>query len=423
MRSALHSLTVVLCSNCTLRCAYCYQRAGGSLVIRWPALRASLDVLLASSYRPVTVEFSGGEPLLAFRLIQRAVRYVAESPAGSRVEYLLTTNGTLLGPRVLAFLDRHGFEMRLSFHGDPGTRDPRGRETFRRLDRLLDWLRADHHTLWRERLGVAVTVGIRDLPTLADTVQYLVEKGVRNIGIAAAFGEMGWRVEDITEIERQFGRITRLVRRYRARTGTVPLSLYRKEGPDPRPSAAGDLRCSGAEGYAITVDPNGHAYGCVMLAGARAVAGHPHAAVGAPASRAGAALPPALVLDQNSPLWSLRLGDVRDAGFARRLGHYPSAVRCSGVFERRRAQRSSYARCGTCRFIGECSVCPVACAFSPNASDERRVSDFVCGFNRVSFTHRQRFPAEPTALERMNGRAPVPSLVRELQQYAGRLRR
>ena len=42
---ALRSLTVILCSDCTLRCDYCYQRAGGSMVMRWPALRASLGLL------------------------------------------------------------------------------------------------------------------------------------------------------------------------------------------------------------------------------------------------------------------------------------------------------------------------------------------------------------------------------------------
>ncbi len=134
---------MILCSDCTLRCDYCYQRAGGSMVMRWPALRASLGLLLASPQRPVSVEFSGGEPLLATRLIRRAVAFLETSLDESAVNYVLTTNGTLLDPGIVAFLDRHRFVVRLSFHADPGARDPHGRATFRRLDRLLEHLQID----------------------------------------------------------------------------------------------------------------------------------------------------------------------------------------------------------------------------------------------------------------------------------------
>jgi sulfatase maturation enzyme AslB (radical SAM superfamily) len=188
--SRTHLGHALLASNCTAR-AYCYQQPGGSLLMPWEALRAALDVLLSSSSSSVVVEFSGGEPLLAFPLIERAVRHVERTRGARDVHYELTTNGTLLDPARLEFLDAHDFVVNLSYHPVPGERDRRNQAVFRRLDGLLDLLR-EHAQLWRERLHIAVTVDPRELPQLADTVRYLMQKEVRDIGISPK-GQPGWR--------------------------------------------------------------------------------------------------------------------------------------------------------------------------------------------------------------------------------------
>lgn len=413
MRAAppIESVTLLLASNCTLRCAYCYQKPGGSLLMPWPSLRRSLDVLLASPSPSVTVEFSGGEALLAFPMIERAARYVERRRGARDVRYELTTNGTLLDPERLAFLDAHRFVVNLSYHPVPGSRDRRDRAAFRRLDRVLDLLRG-HPALWHDRLRVAVTVSPRELRYLAGTVRYLLEKKVRDIGLSAAFGQSGWRTGDLTRVERQFESISRMAVDHRERTGHVPLSLFRGESDRSgggstvqRRAPAADLRCSGARGTAIAVDPTGEAWGCVMLAGARP---------GGPS--------PVLRLPPTSPLWRFGLGNVHDEAFPRRLRTYASDGARAGLFESRRAQRSSDARCGSCRFLVACPVCPVSSAFEPVGAGGKHVSDFVCAFTRVSQRHAARFPAAPTLLDRLAGRAPVPTLVRDLRRHAAHAR-
>jgi sulfatase maturation enzyme AslB (radical SAM superfamily) len=386
----------------------------------WPALRASLDLLIASSQRPVTVEFSGGEPFLEFPLIRRAVRYLARQRVPT--EFTVTTNGTDLTEGVAAFLDRHAIGVRLSFHSAPSVCERRDRETFRRLDRLLDSLRKHHRALWRNRLQVGVTIGIDDVSSLAETIEYLVEKDVRQIAMSAAIGQPGWRVERIDEIERQFQRITALAARHYAATGTLPVALYRKDGSGLREEKAGIPWCNGALGHSFSVDPTGHAYGCVMLAGARPVVGDSRVPDDAGVSNARASESSALALGATSPLWAFHLGDVRDRRFAQRLRRYPSTIRSSRMFQRRRTQRSSYGECGRCRFLMDCAICPGASAFATDRSDARRVSDFVCAFTRVSLTHRNRFPSQPSAEERRCGRTRVPTLVRELQEHAASLK-
>jgi len=417
VRNRLTSLTALLASNCTLRCAYCYQQPGGSLVMTWPTLRAALDVLLSSSAPSLTVEFSGGEPLLAFPLIPKAVRHVEVNAGGRPIRFELTTNGTLLDRARLDFLDAHGFVVKLSYHPVPGARDRRSQAVFRRLDRLLDRLRR-RDRLWRERLQVAVTVGRRELPRLADTVRYLMQKRVRHIGLAAAFEASAWHTPDTVRMDRQFERITRLVLEHRERTGDVPVALFRSApagvssgngGRRERPRVVPDLRCSGARGTAIAVDPTGRAWGCVMLAGTR-----PVPPTTARSSR--------FSMARSSPLWRFLIGDVRDEDFPRRLRSYASRVAAAGVFSDRVAQHSSDARCGSCRWLDGCAVCPASVAFGPAGGDERQVSDFVCAFTRVSHAHAGRLPPGPGLAERLTGRAPVPTLVRELRRAAQRAR-
>jgi uncharacterized protein len=382
----------------------------------WPVLRASLDLLLKSRSRPLTIEFSGGEPLLEFAMIRRAVRYVERRRGTCEVQYALTTNGTLLDGESLRLLEDHDFQIELSYHAIPSAQDRRGRAIFRRLDETIDRLRGEYPRLWRQRVLVAVTLGIPEVPALADSISYLVSKGARHIVMSAAFGQEGWRLRDIDEIRRQFRRITALVENESARSGHVPLALYRREQDDSVVLGREPRWCSGAAGHAISIDPNGQAYGCAMLAGARPVIAE--GMVGTAAARSMSSLS-ALIIDRGSPLWRFRLGDVRDPGFERRLGKCPSSV--LDMFDERRQQRSSYRRCGDCRYIAECSICPVAHAFDPNR-DPTRVSDFVCAFNQVAFETREKSLGVPSLQQRLAGHAPVPVLVRELRQYASAVR-
>ena len=89
----------------------------------WSVLRTSLDVLLSSRLRPLTLEFSGGEPLLALPMLRRALRYVEQSGGNHGVQYALTTNGTRLDADTLALLEEHQCEVQLSFHAIPSARD------------------------------------------------------------------------------------------------------------------------------------------------------------------------------------------------------------------------------------------------------------------------------------------------------------
>ena len=186
---ATDSLGLVVTADCNLRCAYCYQDRKQPRQMSWPTMSRALDLLTSSSRRRADVTFLGGEPLLGYPLIVRAVRRLGRRfPAKRRPDYVIATNGLLLTPRRLAFLERHRFDIQLSFDGVAPSQDLRSPGSFAILDRLLDRLSLRHRAYFRRRVMAAVTVTAPAIPHLADSFDYLLGKGVEDIAIGPAMG-------------------------------------------------------------------------------------------------------------------------------------------------------------------------------------------------------------------------------------------
>ena len=144
-RNDVDALEVILTAGCNLRCTYCYQNDKKPRSMAWETLRGALDLVVGSENPRVEVLFLGGEPLLEFPLIRRAVEHVRATRApGKTVSFSIVTNGTLLGRGEAEFLAAHDFETHLSFDGVPAAQALRGPRTFPVLDALVDRLARDH---------------------------------------------------------------------------------------------------------------------------------------------------------------------------------------------------------------------------------------------------------------------------------------
>ena len=114
----LESFGVILTDRCNFRCSYCYQeKRNGSL--NFPTLARTIDFFHPFFAQECILSFYGGEPLLAFDLIQRAVKHVDGLPTEQRrkIRFSLTTNGSLLNEEILEFLAEHEFSLVLSYDG------------------------------------------------------------------------------------------------------------------------------------------------------------------------------------------------------------------------------------------------------------------------------------------------------------------
>ena len=166
----LRALEIIVTARCNLRCSYCYQNARKARSMEWETMRASLDLILRSRRKSVNLLFIGGEPLLEFPLVQRAVAYVEGLRRRElRVHYDIFTNGILLADGHVRFFAAHGVDVQLSFDGVPAAQAFRGKGTFAVLNRLIDRLRQRHREFFRRRVSVSLTLLPQTIPWLPDS--------------------------------------------------------------------------------------------------------------------------------------------------------------------------------------------------------------------------------------------------------------
>jgi len=133
-RFPLGSLVLNVANKCNLHCTYCYEpdsaKYGPAPVqMNEETARRSIDFLFAKAggNQEVNVIFFGGEALLNFKLMRDIVAYAQEKgrTANKKVDFSLTTNGTLLTDEIIDFFQEHRFGVTVSIDGPQDLHDKR----------------------------------------------------------------------------------------------------------------------------------------------------------------------------------------------------------------------------------------------------------------------------------------------------------
>lgn len=102
---------------CNLHCKYCYQPRESGNMTHETALQLIDFLKRDDPEKAKRVQFFGGEPLLAWDIIQLIVEGLKEY---TNFVFSVTTNGTLLTRERLEYLKAHDFGFALSLDGPPG---------------------------------------------------------------------------------------------------------------------------------------------------------------------------------------------------------------------------------------------------------------------------------------------------------------
>jgi uncharacterized protein len=127
----LTRLELNVAQDCNLRCRYCIAEQGsfGGRRQRMSreVARQAVDFLLQESGEAVScgLTFSGGEPMLNFRLIRDAVTYGQQEAArhDKLMEFFVKTNGTLFNDQNIVFIKEHQIGVQVSLDGPPAVHD------------------------------------------------------------------------------------------------------------------------------------------------------------------------------------------------------------------------------------------------------------------------------------------------------------
>jgi His-Xaa-Ser system radical SAM maturase HxsB len=160
---------MVLTLRCDHACLYCQAgagRAGGGASDMSPAtVRKTIDFILSSPCKGVTVEFQGGEPLLNWPALREAVLYGerAAASSGKDMKFALVSNFSLMTLEKAAFLVKHRVALCTSLDGPAALHDMnRPRPGGGSHARAVRWLR-----YFRKALGACSDCGPSALLTVS----------------------------------------------------------------------------------------------------------------------------------------------------------------------------------------------------------------------------------------------------------------
>ncbi|MCL5677160.1 MAG: SPASM domain-containing protein, partial [Firmicutes bacterium] len=276
LQPALKNLTLHMVHGCNLRCHYCLAGDGSYGAhgrMDADTARRAVDMLIASPEQDQTLEFSGGEPLLHFPLIQETTLYAAEQApaAGKRLRFLLSTNGTLLDSERVAFLAEHRFRVVVSLDGRPATHDgmrPRvgGQGSYAESlagARLLAAALAEQDLCLR-------TVFTRQNLDFASDVLHLADMGFRTLTLESVVADpaepYALQAEDLSLVRGEYRKLTAaLAERWRRGEG-IRFLPFRLDPDEPFTTEHYSRGC-GSGFTSLTVTPQGEIYPCHQFVG------------------------------------------------------------------------------------------------------------------------------------------------------------
>lgn len=125
LQSRVEQVTLQVTQNCNLRCAYCAysgkyeQRTHTNRIMSFEVMKDSVDFAMKHSYGVdiLHIGFYGGEPLLEIKKITKLIEYIRQKYPERKIQYTLTTNGTIFTDNIIRFLIESGINITVSLDG------------------------------------------------------------------------------------------------------------------------------------------------------------------------------------------------------------------------------------------------------------------------------------------------------------------
>lgn len=367
----------MLTTRCNLACAYCPQSRGSPREMSWKTLEDAVRLAATSGHARPKLVFFGGEPLLAKRLVARALRILGrDAREGLEPDVHVVTNGLLLDDAAADLFDVHGVTVELSCDGLAAAQERRGPGTAVLLRSLLARLASRHPGLLANRLVARLAVDSANVGTLSTSFDALVEAGVRDVQPSPVFTpDAGWDDRSAAALDGELARIRRSALRLGPEGGRRAFSPFRPTTLRGRPREG--PACSVGSPDVLFVDADGAVAPC-----------------GAFAASVLPAAPP-LAEEVRDALGGVR---VDDRGLEKRLGRRRETALRLPVLATGPARRSPRGPCASCEALSECFVCPASIAWAPG-QDTDLVPAIQCDWNRLVAKHRRAFLARAAARE------------------------
>lgn len=163
--------------NCNLKCKHCFQESDPhSDTKKHLSAKQWIDIFKQfEQLKMHTIIISGGEPLFysGFEEVMREV-------VNYRLSFVFLTNAMLVTPDNIDIFKKKNVQLTISLDGHNADTHEllRGRNTFEKLDGILDFL-LDNEV----KINIAHTLHKKNYTHLETFIDYLINKGIRSLSI------------------------------------------------------------------------------------------------------------------------------------------------------------------------------------------------------------------------------------------------
>jgi len=250
------NLTFILTADCNFNCTYCIQKKEKKTV-DLTTIETATDFFypFLSHHKTNHIAFYGGEPLLAYNQLKRTVLLLSEKnkTRGKKIQFSITTNGSLLTDPILDFFQAHRFNLVLSFDGlaqDSGRKKGSLETMVEKIKRI------------REYPGIQFEINSvfspRTIRQFSSSMRYMIEPGGPEVTFNISTMEE-WSSANLEVLKTELNLLTDYLVRYYQRTGEIPVKNFQGN-----PDRTGMFHCCAGKGR-IALTPEGDLWGCSLF--------------------------------------------------------------------------------------------------------------------------------------------------------------
>ena len=249
----LSHFTFVMTDDCNFDCSYCYQKKGKKRLAVITSKKAA-DFFFPFLERESSINFYGGEPLLAFAGIKDIVNHIqTKNRNGEKtIRYSISTNGSLMNDEVLEFLNRNRFSVLLSFDGLAQEISKKKGSFAHSVSVLEKLIAAPAIVLETNSVFTAETVG-----NLSRSAEFIIERGVPTVNLSFS-SILPWDRSALLRLRAELTFLRKLCLSFYGKTGAIPIANFRKS------SSQRVFGCYAGKDR-MDLSPDGDLWGCCLF--------------------------------------------------------------------------------------------------------------------------------------------------------------
>lgn len=249
----LSGLTIVVTDECNFSCQYCYQKHGKNY-LDFSTAEKALNFFFPFLSKTYHLNFYGGEPLLAFPLIQNVITLLNEKNKASnkRGVYSITTNAYLLTDEMCKFFSEHKFFIEISFDGLAQDLQRNKHNSEKVIGNILKILEYPSIQIEVNSVFSPDTVG-----SLSNSMQFLIALGISNIRYSFDTIRQ-WDQKALWKLRNEVAKLNKKVIAYYREHNSIPIANFREN------QTKGLFRCNAAKDR-LAITPEGEIWGCALF--------------------------------------------------------------------------------------------------------------------------------------------------------------